>query len=88
MFADGNPRQKNLEENLEKKSDDHEEEEKYEKNSKKAPVLDAVLRRRQPRPAVDAHLGADSQEVREKLQEDPSHATETFCQRGLRELPP
>ena len=33
----------------------------------------AVLPRRKPRPAVDARLGTDSQEVREKLQEGPSH---------------
>ena len=35
--------------------------------------VDAVLPCRQPRPAVDARLGTDSQEVREKLQEGPSH---------------
>merc|ERR1712045_869552 len=33
----------------------------------------AVLPRRKPRPAVDARLGTDSQEVREKFQEGPSH---------------
>ena len=41
--------------------------------------VDTVPARRQPRPAVDARVGADEDEVRQGLQEGPRHRRVQSC---------